>query len=78
METAIPEYCPDMARIVDTVGQLKLREKKLSGGRLILTGAVRVTVLYTSGESAGLRSLVLTVPFTCQIDDERLQGCRNW
>lgn len=26
METAIPEYCPDMARIVDTVGQLRLRE----------------------------------------------------
>ena len=22
METAIPEYCPDIARIVDTVGQL--------------------------------------------------------
>ena len=77
METAIPEYCPDMARVVDAVGQLKLREKKLSGGRLTLSGAVRVTVLYTSGESAGLRSLVLTVPFTCLIDDERLQGCRS-
>lgn len=77
METAIPEYCPDMARVVDAVGQLKLREKKLSGGRLTLSGAVRVTVLYTSGESAGLRSLVLTVPFSCLIDDDRLQGCRH-
>ena len=77
METAIPEYCPDMARVVDAVGLLKLREKKLSGGRLTLSGAVRVTVLYTSGESAGLRSLVLTVPFACVVDDERLQGCRN-
>ena len=28
METAIPEYCPDIARIVDTVGQLRLREKQ--------------------------------------------------
>lgn len=77
METAIPEYCPDIARIVDAAGQLKLREKKLSGGRLTIGGTVRVTVLYTSEESAGLRSLVLTVPFTCLIDDERLQGCRS-
>ena len=27
METAIPEYCPDTARIVDTVGQLRLAGK---------------------------------------------------
>ena len=31
LETAIPEYCPDIARVIDTVGQLKVREKKLSG-----------------------------------------------
>ena len=38
IETAIPEYCPDIARVIDTVGQLKLREKKLSGGRLTVSG----------------------------------------
>ena len=77
METAIPEYCPDVARIVDTVGQLKVREKKLSNGRLTITGAVSVTVLYTSEESAGLRSLTLTVPYTCMVDDQRLASCRS-
>ena len=76
-ETAIPEYCPDIARIVDTAGQLKVREKKLSGGRLAIEGTMKVTVLYTSEESAGLRSLILPVPFTCVIDDQRLQGCRS-
>ena len=34
METAIPEYCPDIARIVDTVGQLRLREKHPAGQQL--------------------------------------------
>ncbi len=77
LETAIPEYCPDITRIVDTVGQLKVREKKLSGGRLTIGGLVKVTVLYTSEESKGLRSLTLTVPFTCAVDDERLTGCRS-
>lgn len=38
METAIPEYCPDMARIVDTVGQLRLREKHLTGQQLTVSG----------------------------------------
>ena len=77
LETAIPEYCPDVNRIVDAVGQLKIREKKLSGGRLTITGMVKVIVLYTSEESAGLRSLVLPVPFTCATEDMRLQDCRS-
>ena len=43
METAIPEYCPDMARIVDTVGQLRLREKHLTGQQLTVSGSVVLT-----------------------------------
>ena len=77
METAIPEYCPDIARVVDAVGQLKIREKKLSNGRLSIGGVVKITVLYTSESGAGLRSLTLPVPFSCIVDDQRLYGCRS-
>lgn len=77
METAIPEYCPDMARIVDAVGQLKIREKNVVEDRITVTGTVRVTVLYTSEESSGLRSLAVSVPFSAAIDDKRLQNCRT-
>ena len=45
METAIPEYCPDIARIVDTVGQLRLREKHPAGQQLTMGGSVVLTVL---------------------------------
>ena len=76
LETAIPEYCPDIARIVDAVGQVCLREKKLSDGQLTAGGAVKVKVLYTSEESAGLRALTLSVPFTCRMDDQRLAACK--
>ena len=38
METAIPEYCPDIARIVDTVGQLRLGEKHPAGQQLTMGG----------------------------------------
>ena len=75
METAIPEYCPDIARIVDTVGQLRLREKHPAGQELTMGGSVVRTVLYTSEESAGLRSLSMEVPFSCQVEDKRLADC---
>ena len=74
METAIPEYCPDIARIVDTVGQLRLREKHPAGQQLTMGGSVVLTVLYTSEESAGLRSLSMEVPFSCQV---RISGWRT-
>ncbi len=77
IETGIPEYCPDIARVVDTVGQLKVREKKLSNGHLSIGGVIKVTVLYTSEASSGLRSLVIPVQFACASDDPRLQGCRS-
>ena len=71
METAIPEYCPDLARIVDSVGQVRLREKTLTDGKLTIGGNIRVTVLYTSEENPGLRSLTLSVPFSCKVEDKR-------
>lgn len=55
LEAAIPEYCPEVTRIVDAVGQLCLREYTSRQ----ISGSVLVTVLYTSEESPGLRSLTL-------------------
>lgn len=77
LETAIPEYCPDITRIVDTAGQLKVKEKTLSNGRLTISGAVKMTVLYTSEDSPGLRSVVLSIPYSCSVEDVRLVGCRS-
>ena len=72
LETAIPEYCPDIARIVDTTGRLAIREKQLGDDRCTISGSVKVTVLYTSEEATGLRSLTLSVPFSCVLDDRVL------
>lgn len=72
METVIPEYCPDVARIVDAVGELFIREKSVSEDKCTVSGAVKVTVLYTSEETAGLRSLSLSVPFLCALEDRML------
>lgn len=76
METAIPEYCPDLGRIVETAGQVQIRSRTADGKSITVSGAVRLTVLYTSEESVGLRSLTLTVPFTCTEAEPRLAACQ--
>lgn len=72
MESAIAEYCPDMTRIVTACGQLHIREKTASEDGVTVSGTVRVTVLYTSEESAGLRSLAVTTPFSCTAEEPSL------
>ena len=76
METAIAEYCPDMTRIVTACGQLYIREKTASEERVTVSGTVRVTVLYTSEESTGLRSLTVSVPFSCAAEDRELASAQ--
>lgn len=77
METAIPEYCPDIARILDTTGQVYVRSKNLSGEDLTVEGTVRLCILYCAEENAGVRSLTLSVPFTATTSDKRLLRCKT-
>ena len=77
LETAIPEYCPDINRIVETVGQLCIREKLLSDDHYVISGVVKVTVLYTSEEVAGLKSLQMSVPFSCRMEERGIKACKT-
>ena len=76
LETAIPEYCPDMNRIVDATGQLQIRDREITGGAVMVSGMVSVRVLYSSEESSGLRSLEVSVPFRCTQEGGNLAACR--
>ena len=44
-ETIVPDYCPDIARIITTEGMVCLHGRELREGRAELSGTVRVTVL---------------------------------
>lgn len=76
LETAIADYCPDMGRVVETAGQLCLRSIVPQGDGVELRGTIQVTVLYTSEESVGLRSLTQSVPFTCWGESRPLAACQ--
>ena len=76
LEAAIPDYCPDMGRVVEASGTLCLRSITARSGNLELKGTVRVTVLYTSEESVGLRSMTQAVPFVCTAENRPLAACQ--
>lgn len=51
-ETIVPDYCPDIARIIETEGKVCLHSRELRDGKADLSGTIRVTVLYTPEERA--------------------------
>lgn len=75
-ETIVPDYCPDIARIIETDGRVYLHSRELRDGKAELSGTVRVTVLYTPDGEAGVRTLEFTMPFTVESDNRALVGCQ--
>ncbi len=74
-ETIVPDYCPDIARIVETHACLLLRSRTATEGKIALTGLVKVTLLYMAEGAQGLRALEYTMPFE---QSEKLpDGCEQ-
>lgn len=71
-ETIVPDYCPDIARIIETTGQVYLHSRELRDGRGSISGTVRVSVLYTPEGEAGIRTLELNIPFTAEAEGRGL------
>lgn len=65
-ENIVPDYCPDIARIIDTAGAVYVHSRDLRDGRAEVTGAVQVTVLYIPDGESGIRTLEFALPFTAQ------------
>ena len=72
-ETIVPDYCPDIARIVDASACLLIRSRTVADGKVSVTGAVRITLLYVAEGSQGLRSLEYSIP--AEFDEKLPEGC---
>ena len=73
-ETIVPDYCPDIARVIETDGHVYIHSREIKDGKAEVSGTVRVTVLYTPDREEGVRSLEFSVPFTVE-SDQRMPGC---
>jgi len=74
-ETIVPDYCPDIARIIETDGKIFLHSREVRDGKGEVTGAVRVTVLYTPDGESDIRTLEFAIPFTVETEGKSLPDC---
>ena len=62
-ETIVPDYSPDIARIVEVSACLLLRSRTVADGKLTASGSVKLTLLYMAEGANGLRSFEYAIPF---------------
>ena len=74
-ETIVPDYCPDIARIIHTEGHVYIHGREVRDGKAEVSGTVRVSVLYTPEVEGGIRTLEFSMPFTMESENRNLVGC---
>ena len=74
-ETIVPDYCPDIARIVRSDGRVYLHSRELRDGKAEISGTVRVSVLYTPDGEKGLRTIEFAIPFTAESERGSFPKC---
>jgi hypothetical protein len=77
-ETIVPDYCPDIARIIDTEGKIFLHNRELADGKAQVSGSIRVTVLYIADGETGMRSLDFAMPFSVETDSRAMTDCLSF
>lgn len=76
-ETIVPDYCPDIARIVEGSGCLFLRSREIVDGRVSVSGTLRVTLLYIADGNGGLKSFEYSLPVEETLEGRLREGCRE-
>ena len=76
-ETIVPDYLPDIGRIVDVCGCLLLRSREIVDGRASVSGLLRMTLLYVAEDGQGLKSFAYTLPLEHTMDGRLADGAAD-
>ncbi|MEG1593761.1 MAG: DUF3794 domain-containing protein [Oscillibacter sp.] len=74
-ENIVPDYCPDIARIIETEGKVAIHSRELREGKAEVSGTVHVAVLYTPDGDGGIRVLEFAMPFGVETDARAMPDC---
>lgn len=74
-ETIIPDYCPDIGRIVESSGSLFLRSREIADTRVSVSGTLHITLLYIADGNGGLKSFSYSLPVEETLDIRVREGC---
>ncbi len=64
----LPDYCPDVSRVLKTEGCAEVDVKQIEGPRLSVSGTLYIRVLYITEDSCAVRCLTHETPFTHAFD----------
>ena len=66
-ETIVPDYLPDIARIVDASGCLFLRSREIADGKAQVSGTIRMTLLYVAEDTQGMNCCLEGRLCSCEV-----------
>lgn len=75
IDFTLPDYCPDIEKILKCKITPKIYNKNISGGQIQIDGTTVVTILYVDGEKSNLRACEQSVPFSATFQVKGL--CEN-
>lgn len=75
-ETIVPDYCPDISRIIDAGACLCVHSKEVSEGRVCISGTIKVSLLYMA-EGGGVKSIDYALPMEEYFEGRWGEGCRD-
>lgn len=75
IDFTLPDYCPDIEKILRCKITPKVYNKKISGGQIQVDGATVITILYVDSEKSTLRACEQSVPFSAAFQAKGL--CEN-
>ncbi len=76
LETIVPDACPDILRLAGIQGNIFMKGKTATDGRVALTGTARLTVLYHPDGGTGPCHLDVSIPFQVTVEDSKIRaGC---
>ena len=76
-ETIVPDYNPDISRIVAISSCLLLRSRSMTDNKLTVSGTVKVTLLYVAESMQELQTMEYSIPFDHSFDGTIPQNCEE-
>lgn len=68
LDFSLPDYCPDIQKILKCNVSPKITSRNISGDRLNIEGSVNIKIIYLDADKKFVRCCENSAPFSCSID----------
>lgn len=68
LDFSLPDYCPDVQKILKCRVSPDIFSRNISGDRLNIEGSAKIRVLYSDSDNNKIRCCENNIPFSCSID----------